>query len=57
MEMKAGLAYACMNLKKLAKMIQYREYKREKHSIFSSTQLKPRLFGGTQRKLVLGRIA
>ena len=29
MEMKVGLTYACMNLKKLAKMIQHREYKGE----------------------------
>ena len=54
MEMKAGLTFACMNLKKLAKMIPYREYKKGKNSIFSNVKLKHRLFDTIQKKLVLG---
>lgn len=57
MEMKAGLTYACMNLKKLAKMIQHREYKSRNSAIFSGGKLKYTLSGGAQRKVVLGRIA
>lgn len=57
MEMKVGLTYACMNLKKLAKMIQHREYKRGNFPIFSGEKSKYELFGGRQRKVVLGWIA
>lgn len=57
MEMKVGLTYACMNLKKLARMIQYREYKGGNSPIFSGEKSKYELFGGRQRKVVLGWIA
>lgn len=57
MEMKVGLTYACMNLKKFAKMIQYREYKGGNRPAFSGGKSKYTLFGGTQRKMVLGWIA
>ena len=57
MEMKVGLTYACMNLKKLAKMIQHRGYKGENCPIFSDGKSKYTLLGGRQRKVVLGWIA
>lgn len=57
MEMKVGLTYACMNLKKLARMIQYREYKGGNSPVFSGEKSKYELFGGRQRKAVLGWIA
>lgn len=57
MEMKVGLTYACMNLKKLARMIQHREYKGGNFPIFSGKKSKYELFGNRQRKVVLGWIA
>lgn len=44
MEMKAGLTFACMNLKKLAKILEIRESKMKESRSFLRFLLKQRLF-------------
>lgn len=44
MEMKAGLTFACMNLKKLAKILEIRESKTKEFWSFLRFLLKQRLF-------------
>ncbi len=44
MEMKAGLTFACMNLKKLAKILESREFKIKDFWYFSQFLLKQWLF-------------
>ena len=44
MEMKAGLTFACMNLKKLAKILEIRESKMKESWSFLRFLLKQRLF-------------
>lgn len=44
MEMKVGLTFACMNLKKLAKILEIRESKMKESRSFLRFLLKQRLF-------------
>lgn len=50
MEMKVGLTFACMNLKKLAEMLQRREQKRKDYLMLFCSKLKLLVF---DRKVVL----